>query len=253
MAFILVGLGLLFGFGPVRAAGFSNFSAHGGFLPHGLRRRSWLAMTLTPTSHMGVEIIGVTAGETAQTPNKPSPAPCVPCPFGSFFSTCSLITGCSSMTPLDRMGSVGYRQVLLYWPSAAVGVPFAGSIMNLVVITAAFQARYTNLYLTTRTLFSLSRDGYVSETLGRLGKNGVPYFLLLLVSTGGMVAAILLAIFCSRTGIPAALRCRGRRHVLRMDRGPARTPCLSPLAGPRASRSAADPPAVLALLGKSPP
>jgi L-asparagine transporter-like permease len=66
--------------------------------------------------------------------------------------------------------------------------------MNLVVITAALSSANTNLYLTTRTLFSLSRDGYIGEALGRLGKNGIPY-LALLASTGGMVTAILLAIF----------------------------------------------------------
>ena len=98
-----------------------------------------------------------------------------------------------SVTPRDRMGSgvTGSPFVLAF---DAVGTPFAGSIMNLVVITAALSSANTNLYLTTRTLFSLSRDGYVSATLGRLGNNGVPYFALL-ASTGGMAAAILLAIF----------------------------------------------------------
>ena len=66
--------------------------------------------------------------------------------------------------------------------------------MNLVVITAALSSANTNLYLTSRTLFSLSRDGYVPEALGGLGRNGVPY-IALMVSTAGMVAAILLAIF----------------------------------------------------------
>ncbi len=47
--------------------------------------------------------------------------------------------------------------------------------MNLVVITAALSSANTNLYLTTRTLFSLSRDGYVPEALGGVGRNGVPY------------------------------------------------------------------------------
>ena len=46
----------------------------------------------------------------------------------------------------------------------------------------------------------------------------------------------------------AAPDCSGRRHVLCMDRCPARTPFLSPIAGPSPRRSAADPPAVLALL-----
>jgi len=58
--------------------------------------------------------------------------------------------------------------------------------MNLVVITAALSSANTNLYLTTRTLFSLSHDGYLPRGPGRLGRNGVPY-IALMVSAVGMV------------------------------------------------------------------
>jgi amino acid transporter, AAT family len=191
VAFIVVGFGLIFGFGPVRAVGFANLTAHGGFFPHGLRG-VWLAMTLTLTSYMGVEIIGVTAGEAAQ-PETTIPHAMRTVSLRLILFYVLSITVMLSMTPWDRMGSglTGSPFVLAF---AAVGIPFAGSIMNLVVITAALSSANTNLYLTNRTLFSLSRDGYVSATLGRLGKNGVPYFALL-ASTGGMVVAILLAIF----------------------------------------------------------
>jgi amino acid transporter, AAT family len=43
-------------------------------------------------------------------------------------------------------------------------------------------------------LFSLSRGGYLPAALGHVSRNGVPHRALF-VSTGGMVAAILLAIF----------------------------------------------------------
>ena len=191
VAFIFVGLGLIFGFGRVPAVGFSNLTAHGGFFPHGLRG-VWLAMTLTLTSYMGLEIIGVTAGEAAQ-PEKTIPRAVRVVSLRLILFYVLSIVVMLSMTRWDRMGNgiTGSPFVLAF---AAVGIPFAGSIMNLVVITAALSSANTNLYLTTRTLFSLSRDGYVSETLGRLGKNGVPYFALL-ASTGGMATAILLAIF----------------------------------------------------------
>ena len=65
VAFILVGLGLISGIGPARAVGFSNLISHGGLLPHGLKG-VWLAMSLTLTSYMGVEIIGITAGEALE-------------------------------------------------------------------------------------------------------------------------------------------------------------------------------------------
>jgi AAT family amino acid transporter len=171
--------------------GFRNLTAHGGFFPLGLKG-VWLAMTLTLTSYMGVEILGVAAGEAAQ-PEKTIPRAMrtVSLRLILFYVLSMIVT--LSMTPWDRMGS-GITGSPFVSAFAAVGIPFAASVMNLVVITAALSSANTNLYLTTRTLFSLSRDGYVSETLGRLGKNSVPYFALL-ASTGGMAAAILLAIF----------------------------------------------------------
>ena len=191
VAFILVGLGLILGIGPMRAVGFQNLTAHSGFLPHGIKG-VWLAMTLTLTSYMGVEILGVTAGEAAQ-PKKAIPrAMRVVSLRLILFYVLSMIV-MLSITPWDRMGS-GLTGSPFVFAFEAAGIPFAGSIMNLVVITAALSSANTNLYLTTRTLFSLSRDGYVSDALGRLASNGVPYFALF-ASTGGMVAAILLAVF----------------------------------------------------------
>jgi AAT family amino acid transporter len=67
-------------------------------------------------------------------------------------------------------------------------------IMVLVVITAALSSSNTDLYLSTRMLFSLSRGNYAPAWLGQLNRNGVPHRALA-VSTAGMFAAILLAIF----------------------------------------------------------
>jgi AAT family amino acid transporter len=191
VAFILVGFGLIFGFGRIHGVGFANLTAHGGFYPHGLKG-VWLAMTLTLTSYMGVEILGVTAGEAAQ-PEKTIPRAMRTVSLRLILFYVLSIIVMLSMAPWDKMGS-GITGSPFVSAFAAVGIPFAASIMNLVVITAALSSANTNLYLITRTLFSLSRDGYVSATLGRLARNGVPYFALF-ASTGGMVAAILLAIF----------------------------------------------------------
>jgi AAT family amino acid transporter len=191
MAFILVGLGLIFGLGPARAIGFSNLTAHGGLLPNGMRG-VWLALSLTLTSYMGVEIIGVTAGEASQ-PEKSIPRAMRTVTARLILFYVLSITVMLSMTPWDRMGSgiTGSPFVLAF---AKAGIPYAAKIMNLVVITAALSSANTNLYLTSRTLFSLSRDGYVPKALGSLGRNGVPY-IALMISTAGMAAAILLAIF----------------------------------------------------------
>jgi L-asparagine transporter-like permease len=191
VAFIFLGMGLIFGIGSMRGIGFSNLTTHSGFLPHGMMG-VWLAMTLTLTSYMGVEIIGVTAGEAAE-PEKTIPRAMRTVSLRLIlFYVLSMIV-MLSITPWDRMG-IGITGSPFVFAFSAAGIPFAGSIMNLVVITAALSSANTNLYLATRTLFSLSRDGYVSVRLGRLAGDGVPY-LALFASTGGMVAAILLAIF----------------------------------------------------------
>ena len=244
VAFILVGLGLIFGVGPARAIGFSNLTSHGGFLPNGLKG-VWLALSLTLTSYMGVEIIGVTAGEALQ-PEKTIPRAMRTVTLRLILFYVLSITVMLSMTPWDTMGSgiTGSPFVLAF---AKVGIPYAAKIMNLVVITAALSSANTNLYLTSRTLFSLSHDGYVPKGPGSLGRNGVPY-IALMVSTAGMAAAILLAIFAPGRGVPAALRRRSGRNVLRLEHHLARPPVLSPLNRTSARRTAPDPPAVLALL-----
>jgi L-asparagine transporter-like permease len=191
VAFILVGLGLIFGIGPARAIGFSNLTSHGGLLPNGLRG-VWLAMSLTLTSYMGVEIIGITAGEAIE-PDRTIPRAIRNVTVRLILFYVFSITIMLSMTHWDRMGSgiTGSPFVLAF---AKAGVPYAARIMNLVVITAALSSANTNLYLTARILFSLSGEGYVTSRVGKLGRNGVPH-IALVVSAAGMATAILLAIF----------------------------------------------------------
>ncbi|HZB87173.1 MAG TPA: amino acid permease, partial [Terracidiphilus sp.] len=190
-AFVVIGIGLIVGFGPAKPMGLSNLTGHGGLLPHGMKG-VWLAMSLTLTSYMGIEIIGVTAGEAHQ------PAKTIPRAMRTVVARLILcyvlsITVMLAMTPWDKMSS-GLTGSPFVFAFRSVGIPYAAGIMNLVVIAAALSSANTNLYLTSRTLYSLSRDGYLPRALGRLGRNGVPY-LALLLSTAGMVAAILLAIF----------------------------------------------------------
>ncbi len=190
-AFVLIGFGLIVGLGPARPLGLSNLTEHGGVLPHGIKG-VWLAMSLTLTSYMGIEIIGVTAGEAHQ-PAKTIPHAMRGVTVRLILCYVLSITVMLAMTPWDKMSS-GLTGSPFVFAFRSAGIPYAAGIMNLVVIAAALSSANTNLYLTSRTLFSLSRDGYLPQALGSLGRNGVPY-LALLLSAAGMVAAILLAIF----------------------------------------------------------
>jgi amino acid transporter, AAT family len=192
IGFIAVGVALIIGLGPGRAIGLANLTQNGGFFPHGLRG-VWLALTLAITSYMGVEVIAVTAGE-AQDPEKSIPRAMRTIVFRLIVFYVLAIAIMLAMSPWNRTGSASVSGSPFVRAFATAGIPYAASIMNLVVITAALSSANTNLYLSTRMLFSLSRGQYAPAWLGGLGKNGVPHRALA-ISAGGMVAAILLAVF----------------------------------------------------------
>jgi L-asparagine transporter-like permease len=191
--FIAIGGILIVGIGPKPALGLSNLVAHGGFFPFGLKG-VWLALTLVLTSYMGVEVIAVTAGE-ASNPEKSIPRAMRTIVYRLICFYVLATIAMLAMTPWNRLGTDGAITGSPFVAAfSGVGIPYAASIMNLVVITAALSSCNADLYLTTRMLFSLSRSGYAPGWISRLSRNGVPHRALVL-STAGMVAAILLAIY----------------------------------------------------------
>ncbi len=75
-----------------------------------------------------------------------------------------------------------------------VGIPYADSILNFIVIVAALSAMNSMLYISTRMLFSLSRAGDAPKLFGRISHNGVPINALLLSAVGIGVASIVYTI-----------------------------------------------------------
>ena len=190
--FIVVGVLLIFGVTSMPAIGFRNLVAHGGFMPQGWTG-CWLALTLVITSYMGVEVIAVTAGE-ARTPEESVPAAMRTILVRLILFYGLAVTVMLAMSPWDQIGSTAITGSPFVKAFTTVRIPYAATLMNLVVITAALSSANTNLYLTTRMLFSLSRGGYAPNWLGQLSRSGVPRTALA-VSSGGMVAAIFLALY----------------------------------------------------------
>lgn len=156
--FIGVGVLLITGLGPRPAVGLANLTRHGGFLPHGWRG-VWMALTLAITSYMGVEVIAVTAGE-AQNPSTSIPRAMRSIVYRLIIFYVLAITVMLAMTPWSQTGSSNINGSPFVRAFQVVGIPFAAGIMNLVVITAALSSANTNLYTSTRMLFSLSRGKY---------------------------------------------------------------------------------------------
>lgn len=192
VAFILLGAALIFGIGQP-AFGLSNLTAHGGFLPNGWTG-VWLALTLVITSYMGIEVVAVTAGE-AEHPEESVPRALRSMVIRLIIFYVLAIFIILAVTPWPTIAETGGK--LTGSPFVKVfrqiGIPFAGGIMNFVVISAALSSVNTNLYLCSRMIFSLSRAGYVPRTLGSVDSRGVP-LTALSASGAGMVAAIVLAL-----------------------------------------------------------
>jgi L-asparagine transporter-like permease len=196
LAFILVGLGLIFGIGTRHAVGLAHLTRDGGFLPAGWKG-VWLSLTITVTSYMGVEIIAVTAGE-AERPEETIPRAMRNIVYRLILFYVLAIAVMVTMVPWYQTGNSSTLSGSPFVTAfAAARVPFAAAIMNFVVLTAALSSVNTNLYLSTRMLFSLGRGGYAPAWMGKISPNGVPHRALL-ASTAGIIAAILLAIFAPK-------------------------------------------------------
>jgi len=193
--FIAVGAALISGLSPRPAVGLHNLTGFGGFFPHGLWG-VWLALTLGVSSYMGVEVIAVTAGE-AQRPEVAIPRAMKTIVFRLIMFYVLAIGVMVTMTPWNQSGGGTITGSPFVRAFGAIGIPYAAALMNLVVITAAMSSANTNLYLSTRMLFSLARGNYAPASLGRLSANGVPRRALA-ASSLGMVIAILLAIYAPK-------------------------------------------------------
>lgn len=195
LLFIAVGACLILGVGSRPAIGLVNLTAHGGFLPHGWWG-VWLALTLGITSYMGVEVIAVTAGE-AQNPETSIPRAMRTIVLRLITFYVLAIFVMLAVTPWNATASGGITGSPFVRAFAAISIPYAATIMNFVVITAALSSANTNLYLSTRMVFSLARGNYAPAWLGRVRANGVPARALG-ASTAGMGAAIFLAIWAPK-------------------------------------------------------
>jgi L-asparagine transporter-like permease len=168
--------------------GFSNYTAYGGFLPRGISGM-WIAVIMAVFSYLSIEMIAVAAGEAAQ------PEVAI---TRAFFSTVIRLV-------LFYLLTLALMLAVLPWTEAGSSkspfvmvmetwrVPAAGGVMNFVILIAALSAMNSQLYISTRMMFSLSRAGQAPKVLGKLTSRGVP-FNALLVSTSGIAVATLLSV-----------------------------------------------------------
>lgn len=73
----------------------------------------------------------------------------------------------------------------------AIGVPHAGDIMNIVVLTAALSSLNAGLYATGRTLRSLAVAGTAPKFAARMNSHHVPYGGIVITSLLGLIGVLI--------------------------------------------------------------
>jgi len=168
---IIVGVGMItFGIGNGGIpTGISNLWKHGGFFAKGFNG-VLMSMQMVMFAYLGIEMIGVTAGEV-KNPEK-SLAKAIDSVFYRIllFYVGALVV-IMSIYPWNELGTKGSPFVMTF---DAIGIPAAAGIINFVVLTAALSSCNSGIFSTARMLFNLAEQGEAPSKYTELTRNGVP-------------------------------------------------------------------------------
>ncbi|MEU8823302.1 amino acid permease [Streptomyces sp. NPDC048636] len=186
-AFIVIGGLAVFGVLPGSdnpGAGLDHLTDHGGFMPNG-PGAILTGVLLVVFSFMGSEIVTLAAGESENPQRAVSKA------------TNSVIWRIA----VFYLGSIFVVITLLPWDSKAIakhgsyvaslesiGIPHAGQVMNVIVLTAVLSCLNSGLYTASRMAFSLGQRGDAPAAFARTNSRGVPQTAILGSVVFGFVA-----------------------------------------------------------------
>ena len=150
-------------------AGFSNLTAHGGFLPFGMVG-VLLTLQIVMFAYSGVELIGVTAGEAE------NPAVVLPRATNGiilriliFYLGALIII--MSLVPWNELSPDVSAFVFVF---DKLGIRGAAGVITLVVITAAASSCNSGIFSTGRMLWSLAHRQQAPRAFGVLNAQRVP-------------------------------------------------------------------------------
>ncbi len=161
-----------------RPTGFGMVADSGGFLPTGLLP---LVVVISGVvfAFAAVELVGTAAGETE------NPEKVMPRAINSVIARIALFYVGSLVLLALLLPFTAYRAgespfVTFF---ASIGVTGSGTIMNLVVLTAALSSLNAGLYSTGRILRSMAMNGSAPRFTARMTGSGVPWGGIVLTSS----------------------------------------------------------------------
>ncbi len=188
VTFLVVGTVFLAGRFKVdgQTTGFSVISDSGGLFPTGL-----LPLVVVTSgvvfAYAAVELVGTAAGETAE-PHKIMPRAINSVIFRiALFYVGSLVL-LGLLLPYTAY-KAGESPFVTFF--SKIGFEGAGTLMNVVVLTAAFSSLNAGLYSTGRILRSMAMNGSAPKFTGVMSKRGVPYGGICLTASIGLLGVVL--------------------------------------------------------------
>ncbi|TCM66650.1 histidine:proton symporter (AAT family) [Acinetobacter calcoaceticus] len=191
-AMIIGGFGIMFyGFnagqgGAVAVSGIENLWMHGGFMPNGIL--GFIAcFTVVVFAFGGIEIIGITAGES-EDPKTSIPKAINAVPMRILLFYVLTIFVLMSIFPWNQIGSQGSPFVQIF---QSLGIESAATILNIVVITAAVSAINSDVFGAGRMLFGMANRGQAPQVFQKISKNGVPWMTVVVMVAVLMFGVVL--------------------------------------------------------------
>ncbi len=171
IAMLIVGCAMIFlGFGNDGVAiGFSNLWTHGGFMPFGWTGVA-MALVMVVFAYSGVELIGITAGEAAD------PEASLKSAIDKVFWRVLIFYVGSmavilSIFPYETLPKNVSPFVMIF---EKAGIPYAASIINLVIMSSAASCLNSAMYVCGRMLYGLALRKEAPAFLSKLSANQVP-------------------------------------------------------------------------------
>jgi GABA permease len=189
IVFLALGLAYVFGLWPDKSIDFSNLTAHGGFLPHGVLGITAAVVTVI-FSMTGAEVATIAAAES-QEPEK---------------AVAKAANSVIMRILIFYVGSILLLTVILPWNDETVaaspfvaaftemGLPYADDIMNAVVLTAVLSCLNSGMYTASRMLFVLAARREAPLQLVSVTRRGVPAVAILASSLVGFLCVIAAAV-----------------------------------------------------------
>jgi len=184
---VLLAIGFKTDAGPVTV---SNLWSHGGWMPNGISG-FLLSFQMVVFAYVGVELVGVSAAETAD-PKKNIPSAINKIPLRILFFYVGALLILLMINPWTGLSATESPFVKTF---SLIGIPLAAGIINFVVLTSAASACNSGMFSTSRILYNLGNQQQASNKFSKLNKNHVPanalFVSTIVVSVGALLSKLL--------------------------------------------------------------